>query len=169
MLLAATLLAGCAAAATPSADPSSPPVQEIHVTPRPSTPVDRTTGPVCGHVDEFDRLVIRRVDPYPGNHLHFSFPEVVTVSHADRVREVAHAVCTLPDMPDAPMSCRLDWAVVYQLGFDAAPVIQVGATGCQRVAGIDPIGWTALSPEFWDLLATVIDVPRAALSGQRFN
>lgn len=149
LLVATVLLAGCAAAAAPS------------------TPVDRTTGPVCGQIDQ---LVVHRVDAFPENHPRFSFPEVVTVSDTDRVREVAHAVCSLPEFPPGAMSCPADLGgLVYHLGFDSAPDIEADAGGCQGVRGIDPIGWTARTPGFWRTLAAAMDVPRDALWGHRLN
>jgi hypothetical protein len=118
------------------------------------------------------RLVVSRVDALPRNHLHFAFPAGVTVSTPARARAVAEAVCGLPSMPRAPMSCPADWGLSYRLSFTAGttslPVLTAAASGCGTVTGGGPARWTARSPGFWTALAHAMGISTAAaLHGTR--
>jgi hypothetical protein len=113
---------------------------------------------VCAHAGDVDRLTIGRVNFFPRNHVHFTFPAHVAVTGAHRSQAVARALCTLPTMPAGPFSCPMDWGINYRLTFTVgdsklAPVT-VDATGCQQVTGLGPLRWTARSPAFWSVLAT---------------
>ena len=86
----------------------------------------------------------------------------VTVTGAHQAQAVAQALCTLPAMPTGTFSCPMDWGINYRLIFTAgdsklAPVT-VDATGCQQVTGLGPVRWTALSPAFWNVLATAAGI-----------
>ncbi len=122
-------------------------------------PAGRT---VCAHAGDIDRLTIGRVNSFPQNHVHFTFPAQVTVTGAHQAQAVAQALCALPAMPAGTFSCPMDWGINYRLIFTAgdrklAPVT-VDATGCQQVTGLGPVRWTALSPAFWSVLATAAGI-----------
>ena len=54
---------------------------------------------LCSGPAAVTRLVVRRVSALPQNHLHFTFPAVITVASPGQARAVAEAVCGLPLMP----------------------------------------------------------------------
>ena len=94
---------------------------------------------LCRSIGQVDRLVVRRVDELPQNHIHFSFPAVTVVTEAASVQDVAKVVCALPRIPMGVMSCVVDLGIYYRLSFTAAdrelPTVVVDATGCQTVLG----------------------------------
>jgi hypothetical protein len=117
---------------------------------------------VCAHAQDVDRLTIGRVDAYPQNHVHFTFPAQIIVTGAGRSQAVARALCALPAMPAGTFGCPADWGIDYRLVFtdgdsELAPVT-LDATGCEQVTGLGPVRWTALSPGFWGVLATAADI-----------
>lgn len=121
--------------------------------PGPSRPASSAHPTLCGSVPTLDRLVVRRSDAIPQNHMRFSFPAEVTVTDAAKVRAAARALCALPEMPTGAISCPADFGIVYQLAFFAGgrafPAVEVDATGCQTVSGLGHVRWVARSPEFW--------------------
>ena len=102
---------------------------------------------------------MRRVDEFPRNGIHFSFPVVTAVTEVASARDVAKVVCALPRIPMGVMSCVIDLGIYYRLGFTAAnatfPTVVVGATGCQTVRGIGPTRWVADS-SFWRRLGNAM-------------
>jgi hypothetical protein len=105
----------------------------------------------AGHVRHVDRLTIGRVNLYPQNHVHFTFPAHLTVTSARRSQAVARALCTLPAVPAGSFNCPADLGISYVLTFTAgdsklAPVT-VDAAGCQEVDGLGPV--PGLSPARW--------------------
>jgi len=96
----------------------------------------------CAHAGDVDRLTIGRVNYFPQNHVHFSFPAQVTVTGVHRSQAVAQALCQLPAMPAGVFSCPMDWGINYRLIFTAADSklapVTVDATGCQQVTGLGP-------------------------------
>lgn len=138
-------------------------------TPLPTTtsttaPVTSST-PLCQSVPQLDRLVVRRTDAFPQNHIRFTFPNEVTVIHAASVRSVAEALCVLPRMPSTPMYCPVDLGIVYHLTFTASgetiPTVSVEATGCQVVRGLGASRWVARSPRFWQTLGKAMGLVKA--------
>ena len=104
------------------------------------TPSPGGTGPaagaaLCSSRAAMTRLVVSRVSALPQNHLHFTFPAVITVDSPGRARAVAEAVCGLPPMPRTVISCPADQGVSYRLSFAAGsttfPVVTV-APGAVR-------------------------------------
>jgi hypothetical protein len=150
--LACAALTGCgSAAATADAHIGRPPAAQA--------PAGQN---VCGHTRNVDRLTIGRVNSFPQNPEHFTFPAQVTVTSAGRSQAVAQELCALPAMPAGTFSCPGDWGIDYRLVFTAgdrklAPVT-VDATGCQTVKGAGPVRWTAVSPDFWSVLATAAGI-----------
>jgi hypothetical protein len=127
---------------------------------------------LCAEQATVTRLVVSRVDALPQNHLHFVFRAGVTVSTPARARAVAEAVCRLPLMPRAPMSCPADSGLSYRLSFaegtTGLPVVTAAAGGCGTVTGAGPARWTARSPGFWTVLAHGMGISSAAeLQGTR--
>jgi len=120
-----------------------------------SGPQQVTALPVslCRSIGQVDRLVVRRVDAFPQNDIHFSFPAVTVVTEVASVRDVAKVVCSLPRMPTGVMSCPADLGITYRLSFTAPsgafPTVVVSSTGCEMVLGIGPARWVAESPNFW--------------------
>lgn len=119
-------------------------------------------GGLCGTASRVDRLVVKRVDDFPQNHLHFTFPAKITVSDPAKARSVADAVCALPVMPRAYMSCPVDFGIVYRLTFTAggkklAPV-RADPGGCREVRGIGQTRWAARSPGFWRNLGAAMGI-----------
>lgn len=145
---------------------------------QPASPASTSTGPsgtgssaaLCSDPAAVTRLVVSRVSALPRNHLHFAFPAGITVSSPARARAVAEAVCGLPAMPRAPMSCPADWGLSYRLSFAAGtrsfPVVTAAAGGCGPVTGAGPARWTSRSPWFWTVLAHAMGISAgAALRG----
>lgn len=116
------------------------------------------------------RLAVSRTVALPGNHLHFAFPAGVTVTSPAEARAVARALCALPVMPSAPMSCPMDQGVSYRLDFAAGrtsfPGIRAAAGGCNPVTGAGPVR-RAGSARFWTVLGHAIGLKRAAGSALR--
>ena len=114
----------------------------------PAAPSPGGTGPaagaaLCSSRAAMTRLVVSRVSALPQNHLHFTFPAVITVDSPGRARAVAEAVCGLPPMPRTVISCPADLGVSYRLSFAAGsttfPVVTVAPGGCAVVAGAGPV------------------------------
>jgi hypothetical protein len=127
----------------------------------------------AGHARRVDRLTIGRVDLYPQNHVHFTFPAHLTVTSAQRAQAAARALCTLPAVPAdfRSFSCPADLGISYVLTFTAgdsklAPVT-VDPAGCQEVDGLGPVPglspprWTERTPAFWSVLATAAGITPA--------
>jgi len=108
---------------------------------------------LCKSIGRLDRLVVRRVDAFPQNNTHFSFPAVTVVEEVASVRDVAKVLCALPRIPNTMMSCPADLGITYRLSFTAPeetiPTVVVSATGCETVLGIGPSRWVGTSPNFW--------------------
>lgn len=115
-----------------------------------------TEPSLCESVPQLTRLVVRRTDAFPGNHIAFSFPAVVSVNDAASVRQAANALCALPRMPIVAMHCPADLGITYHLTFSAErrtfPPISIDATGCQTVRGLSEVRWVARTPGFWKVL-----------------
>jgi hypothetical protein len=122
-------------------------------------------------VSSLDRLVVRRSDAFPQNHMRFSFPAVVTVHDPTRVQAVARALCGLPVVPEGVLFCPVDLGIVYHLAFlaphRAFPVVTVAATGCQEVRGLGATRWVARSPGFWQILGRAMGLPRPGYASFR--
>lgn len=118
---------------------------------------------VCAHAGQVDRLTMSRVNQFPQNREHFTFPAHITVTGAQRAQAVARALCALPPFPHGPlpMSCPNDWGVSYLLSFASGAsrfrVVTVDPTGCEQVDGLGPTRW-ALSAAFWRLLETAAGI-----------
>jgi hypothetical protein len=108
---------------------------------------------LCRSIGQVDHLVVHRVDAFPQNDIHFSFPAVTIVTEVASVQDVAKVVCALPRIPIGVMSCPADLGITYRLSFTAGegsfPTVVVSATGCESVLGIGPARWVADSPSFW--------------------
>jgi len=74
---------------------------------------------LCRSVGNLNRLVLRRSDAFPQNHMRFSFAAEVTVTVASKVREAARALCALPRMPSGTFHCPADFGIAYHLVFSA--------------------------------------------------
>ncbi len=119
---------------------------------------DRTT--LCDSSGTVTRLLVRRTDGIPQNHVRFSFPSSVVVDETAAVRKVARALCALPAAPRGSMSCPADFGITYHLHFsrshDHFRAVALGATGCQFVSGLESPRWLARSPRFWRVLGTAM-------------
>ncbi|MGD0874344.1 MAG: hypothetical protein ABSA14_05050 [Acidimicrobiales bacterium] len=124
-----------------------------------TVPAAAASTSLCRSIGQVDHLVVRRVDEFPRNGIHFSFPVVTAVTEVASARDVAKVVCALPRIPMGVMSCVIDLGIYYRLGFTAAnatfPTVVVGATGCQTVRGIGPTRWVADS-SFWRRLGNAM-------------
>ncbi len=118
---------------------------------------------LCKSIGQADHLVVRRVDAFPQNGIHFSFQVVTVVTDVASVQDVAKVVCALPRIPVGVMSCVIDLGIYYRLSFTAPdetfPTVVVSATGCETVRGIGPIRWVGTSPNFWHQLGTAMGLP----------
>lgn len=127
-----------------------------HGDPGPSRPASADRSALCGSLPSLDRLVVRRSDAFPQNHIRFSFPAEIPVTDATGVRSAAQALCSLPKFPTGTISCPADVGIIYHLAFSAGervfPTVRVDATGCQGVRGLGPERWVARSPGFWAAL-----------------
>jgi hypothetical protein len=90
------------------------------------------------------------------------FPIQITVTDPARVRAVARALCSLPDMPRGLLHCpALLLGTAYTLHFTAGgrplPLVTINSTGCEAVTGVGPVR-RAISPGFWRVLAEAIGV-----------
>jgi len=107
-------------------------------------------------VAHLDRVVVRRTDAFPQNHLQFSFPAVVNVSQALSVRVVANALCALPKMPPGIFDCPADFGIAYDLTFSAGgqgfATVSLKPAGCEMVHGLGPTRWIIRTPGFWRVL-----------------
>ena len=118
---------------------------------------------LCHSVADLTRLVVRRSDAFPQNHMRFSFPPEVTVTRADEVRAAAGALCALPGMPSGTINCPADFGITYHLvfyiGVRALAPVEVEASGCQVVHGLGAVRWVSGSPEFWPVLGAAMGIP----------
>jgi len=139
--------------------------------PAAQAPAGMTVCGHAGHARHVDRLTIGRINLYPQNHVHFTFPAHLTVTSARRSQAVARALCTLPAVPAGSFNCPADLGISYVLTFTAgdsklAPVT-VDAAGCQEVDGLGPVPglsparWTTRTPAFWSVLATAAGITPA--------
>lgn len=121
---------------------------------------------LCASAETVNRLVVRRTDAFPQNHLRFSFPATVAVTEVAAVRSVARALCALPAMPEQAMHCPVDFGIAYHLEFSRGqqrfPVVTLDATGCQSVHGLVVERWTARSPGFWRTLGAALHLENAS-------
>lgn len=120
----------------------------------------RVTSRLCGQATTVDHLVVRRVDAFPANGRHFSFPAEVIVTDQVLAVKAAEALCALPAMPAKALFCPADWGVTYRLSFSAQGYmfarVVVDATGCQSVTGLTPTRFASRTPEFWRRLGTAM-------------
>ncbi len=118
---------------------------------------------LCRSIGQVDHLVVRRVDKFPQNGIHFSFPAMTVVTEVAPVRDVAKVVCALARIPVGVMSCPIDLGIYYRLSFTAAnetfPTVVVSATGCETVRGVGPARWVAGSTNFWRRLGRDMGLP----------
>ena len=124
----------------------------------------RVAGGVCGDIATIDKLVVRRHNSFPENHLRFSFPAVLTRG-AVSGRQAARALCALPPMPSGVFHCPADLGVAYDLAFSApgaklATVILEPA-GCETVSGLGSLRSAARSPGFWRTLGAALGLRSA--------
>jgi hypothetical protein len=164
--LACAALTGCGSATA---------ARDASITRRPAVqaPAGMTVCRHGGHARYVDRLTIDRVNLYPQNHVHFTFPAQLTVTSARRSRAVARALCALPAVPaDFRLySCPSDLGISYVLTFTAGnsklALVTVDAAGCQEVDGLGPVPglspprWTTRTPAFWSVLATAAGITPA--------
>lgn len=145
---AIVVLSGCGSAVSSAGAPQA----------SPSGSVAPQAAALRAALPRLDRLVVRRTDAFPQNHVRFSFPALTTVRDAAQVRGVAQALLDLPAMsqstnPGGPV----DLGIVYHLTFFGAgralPVISVAVTGMERVDGLGAARWAAVSPHFWTTFA----------------
>ena len=133
LVLVGTLVASCGG--TKHASVQGTPAPSVS----PSPPLA-----LAQEISSLDRLVVRRTDAFPQNHIRFSFPAVMTVSDAARVQRVARALLALPAMPKG-VFCPADSGIVYHLTFfdggHALPAISFDATGCEAVRGLGVTRW----------------------------
>jgi len=144
----------------------------------PSTATDRTlpsavrSPALCKAVGRLDKLVVRRMDAFPQNGIHFSFPAVVEVDRVSSVRYAARIVCHLPPMPAGRFACPLDLGITYRLSLTAPGrmfrTVVVAVTGCELVSGLGRTRWVARSPHFWHQLGKamgLVDATYATFRG----
>ncbi len=169
-LAAVILVAGCGARAGVSRGPSIRPAPKANGSPGSPLPGGRLASvpsPVAilrAELAHLDRLVVRRSNAFPSNHISFSFPSVVMVSDAAHVQTVAQALLALPLMPQG-MFCPVDLGIRYHLCFfaggDRVLTVSVSATGCQDVAGLgSPVRWVARTPGFWRSLGLAMGLSK---------
>ncbi|MGA2527821.1 MAG: hypothetical protein ABSG36_01515 [Acidimicrobiales bacterium] len=143
--------------ATSAAAAQAAPTAKARVAPS-ATPVGTqrsgvSSSSLCAALGQLDGLVVKRVDLFPANGIHFSFPATVTVTSPSLVQRAARAVCALPVMPHRRTSCPVDLGISYRLSFSSGAAtfskVLADATGCQIVTGIPQTRWAAVSPTFW--------------------
>ena len=78
---------------------------------RDSVPAAVASASLCRSIGQVDHLVVRRVDEFPQNDIHFSFPVVTVVTEVTSVSDVAKVVCSLPRMPSGVMYCPADLGI----------------------------------------------------------
>jgi hypothetical protein len=124
---------------------------------------------LCGQPGSVNRLVVTRTDAFPQNHVTFSFPAVVTVTDARRVRAVAAALCSLPKVPSGTYNCQVDLGISYRLSFPVGnggvTSIDAQATGCQIVSGLGP---ARSGQQLWPALADAIGLPSSSSPAAAF-
>jgi hypothetical protein len=124
---------------------------------------------VCAHAGQVNRLTVTRVNQFPRNNVHFTFPAHLTITSAPRAQAAVKALCALPPFPHTPlpMSCPADLGINYLLSFTSADrrfhVVTVDPGGCEQVEGLDWPGWAhtrwaARSPAFWHLLGVAAGI-----------
>jgi hypothetical protein len=131
---------------------------EAQATPRAVTVKTRPVAAapaLCKAIARVDQLVVRRLDAFPQNHVHFTFPAVVVVDRPSSARDAAKSVCTLPPMPSGTMFCPADFGIAYHFIFKAGPrsfrAVVADVTGCESVRGLGATRW-AMFPRFWQRL-----------------
>lgn len=170
LLASVVLLAACGARTDASRGSSTRPVPKTSGSPGSPSPgghlafVPSPVAILRAELAHLDRLVVRRSNAFPSNHISFSFPSVVTVSDATDVRAVAQALLSLPLMPQG-MFCPVDLGIRYQLGFfagdDCVITVGVSATGCEDVSGLGrPPRWVARTPSFWRTLGSAMGLSK---------
>ena len=155
--IVAACLAACGAAGSASQPGSS-------LSPTPSA------ATLAQDVSRLDRLVVRRTDAFPQNHIRFSFPATMTVTDTAQVQRVARALLALPMMPKG-VFCPADFGIVYHLTFFAAghalPSISIRATGCEQVGGLGATRWVARSAGFWRTLGLAMGLAKPGYASFR--
>lgn len=141
--------------------------------PEPSPPTHPAGSTLCGSVSALDRLVVRRSDPFPQNHMRFSFPTEVTVTSAAAVRAAAQALCALPKMPSGTISCPADFGIAYHFVFFASkqafPAVELDPSGCQEVRGLGLTRWAVRSPHLWPALGSAMGLASPSYGAFRGN
>lgn len=143
-------LAGCGQAATEVSAAGSG---------RPPGPAAAVGLTLCAHPAAVSRVHIVLIpalaqlqQPVQGSRKLIS----LTVTDPARARTLARVVCGLPRIPAGQVMCPVDIGGGYQLTFTAGgrrrSVVNVQATGCERVTGIGPVRWVARTPGFWTVL-----------------
>ena len=109
-----------------------------------------------------DRLVVRRTNAFPQNHIRFSFPARVAVRDPLAVRAVARALYALPKARSGVYFGPIDLGIVYHLTFyegdQQVLVVSVDATGMEDVTGLVPAR-TVAGTSFWSTLAVAMGLP----------
>jgi hypothetical protein len=135
---------------------------------RPPAGLPYVVPDLCGQPGS-NRLVVMRTDAFPQNHVTFSFPAVVTVTDACRVRAVAAALCALPSVLPGTYNCQVDLGISYRLSFPVGnggvTSIEAQATGCQLVSGLGP---ARSGQQLWPVLADAIGLPPSSSPAAAF-
>ena len=115
-----------------------------------------TPGPggvaLCRHMSALTSVVISRtmtVHPFaPG----LILPRGITIGEPSAVRDLAAALCRLPQMPRQPVTCPVRFRGSLRFAFAAGrrpfPPVTVQMSGCRVVTGLGPAR-TARSAVFW--------------------
>lgn len=120
---------------------------------------------LCTHAGQVDGLTVARIDRDPKNHVPLSFPATVRVRDPEQARSVARAVCALPAMPTAPMSCGTSsfqgwYKLTFMAGRKRLPDVRL-ENDCEAVRGLGQVLWTARTPGFWRVLGKAMGLPHA--------
>ena len=115
-------------------------------------PALASTISLCQSVPSVTQLVVTRHNEFLNNQPRFSFSSVITVHKASPVRDIAHALCALPDMP-VGIYCPADIGISYRLNFMSRShpfaAVTINASGCEDVDGLHLTRWAARSQNFW--------------------
>lgn len=134
-----------------------------------SDPVAHISGEgTCAYPNRVVKMVVLRVNSFPKNHIHFTFPAKVEVSRPVTVRSVLSAACALPDMPSGNMSCGSgsftgSYGLNFSTGSKQLPVIRISSI-CEKVTGLGRARWVARTPGFWGLLGSAMGLAHPAMS-----
>jgi hypothetical protein len=111
---------------------------------------------LCRDIPQLTSAVVSRTMAFRAFQKSPILPRGITIVEPGLVHGLAAALCGLPKMPPAPVTCPAEFGSSLRFGFTAGrrpfPPVTVQASGCRVVTGLGPAR-TARSAAFWRTLS----------------